>query len=215
MKFLDYLNEGDDETPEEVVKILKRDCMQFLKEGQVLYRGYKSGEDFFSKVPRKNRRPKDTPKKMHDALDNYFNKKFGWKARSEGLFVTPEYQQARDYGSAFLFFPVDGYKYIWSQGISDLFIDLKRDLYRYAEENIHGYDHFDHFDKVFRSLTKDEFNKFMKEFEKGYLVTYKDNKLQMNRKNEVMVKCDKYYMLNYHFYKTSNIVVDLKEYLYA
>ena len=34
----------------EIVKILERDCSQFLNEGQELYRGYRSDNDFFSKT---------------------------------------------------------------------------------------------------------------------------------------------------------------------
>jgi hypothetical protein len=45
------------------------------------------GEMYQLKNIRKNRKPLDTPLQIHNYWNNLFQKKFGWKVRSEGVFV--------------------------------------------------------------------------------------------------------------------------------
>lgn len=41
--------------------------------------------------------------------------------RSEGVFAVPDDRTAKAYGNLFVFVPFDGYKYVWSNKIRDLF----------------------------------------------------------------------------------------------
>jgi uncharacterized protein (UPF0305 family) len=66
---------------EEIVDILKRDCKPFIrakKKGMFLYRGMKNTFVTIDKIKsRLNRKPRDTPEELHDALDDAFKEKFG------------------------------------------------------------------------------------------------------------------------------------------
>lgn len=68
---------------------------------------------------RQDRRPQDMPIEIHNKYDELFLEKFGWKARSEGVFVAGG--DRTSYGTPFFFFPVNGYKFIWSPAIFDLY----------------------------------------------------------------------------------------------
>jgi len=101
----------------EIIKIYK-------KTNKFFYRGIEKWLDqdkMIRKKPRLRRQPKDMPDVMHKLLDKYFYEKFGWKPRSQGVFVTPLFNVAREYGDTSIFFPFDGFEYIWSQKIDDAY----------------------------------------------------------------------------------------------
>lgn len=77
----------------------------------------------FKCVPRHNRRPKDTLDVLHNDIDNLFYEKFKWHPRSEGVFVSTNKGVAITYGSPYIFLPKNGYKFIYSKNISDLYSD--------------------------------------------------------------------------------------------
>jgi hypothetical protein len=62
------------------------------------------------------------PDELHDYLDEQFKKKFGWKARSEGVFCVRSKQIAYNYGNPYSVFPIGNYKYIYSNKIHDLYV---------------------------------------------------------------------------------------------
>ena len=199
MKFLNYLNE--DEINYEAIDLIKKNCSQFLKEGVPLYRGYESNKTFFSKTPRKDRKPTDTPQRLSDSLNREFKKKFGWKPRAEGVFCTPDHIFATDYGNNYLFFPFDGYKYIWSPTISDSYIHIIDTIADYLRDNLHD---------VFMNNTRTNSyvnamnDKELDDFSKYFIDTnkYTNKNLKTNTYGqEVMVKCKKYYMLSLRRYR--------------
>ena len=63
---------------------------------------------------RADRRPKDTDPYVHKMFDSTLEELFGWKARSQGLFVTSDYTQAKDFGRPMLVFPTGKFDYVWS-----------------------------------------------------------------------------------------------------
>jgi len=132
MRLQQYITEVKITEPEQVIDILKKDCIPFLKElkktgrKKILYRGY---YDFNSgiitkKKTRNDRTPKDMDETTSEYLDNLFKKKFGWYARSAGIFATANVFDTYEYGKPFLFFPIGKYKYIWSPVVNDLYTKI-------------------------------------------------------------------------------------------
>jgi len=107
-------------------QFVKENCNQFFKKskGRPLFRGIFDvayGVQRFINSPRKDRIPIDMPQDVQKTLDFYFFEKFGWEPRSSALFVTGAHAQAAEYGNIFKIYPTDGYKFLWSPSISDLF----------------------------------------------------------------------------------------------
>lgn len=131
------------------LELIKKQCSQIIKEydraGRVLFRGTNSTRlkdidetgNIFKVYPREDRRPKDTPLFMQEKLDDLFFKVFKWKPRSQGVFAVANYGIAHSYGNAYAFFPVNGYKYVWSMRIDDLYGDyIEKHQYDYEEYDI-------------------------------------------------------------------------------
>lgn len=162
----------------EIIKILERDCSKFIKESKhILFRGFKTSKykahehDIITVKPRTNRMPKDTDESWHNATDEYFNDKFGWKPRSEGVFATNSYPFASGYGLPWLFFPIDSYQYVWSPKVFDFFVVTDG----YPEVDINS---------------KEDFYPLMDR------LGYKNNDLNSLNRQEIMFKCKSYYAVN-------------------
>jgi hypothetical protein len=122
-----FIQESDD-VKEFYKRRIERECSQIIilykNRKKYLYRGLqKTTEDFGTKIPRQNRKPKDTSIGTHEMYDDAFEKRFGWRARSEGVFATASVDIARGYGKASIIFPTNGFKYIWSTSFDDLYTD--------------------------------------------------------------------------------------------
>lgn len=130
MKFKQYLNEGKIRLlSEEQIELLEKKCSKILKLYRstelFFYRGIKDGnnEIFIEKKGRvANRQPRNTPKEMHLELNKHFKSKFGWNVRN-GVSVSNNYGQATFYGRTYMFFPINTFKYCWSEKYNDLFGD--------------------------------------------------------------------------------------------
>lgn len=128
-----------------MLDLIDHECSQIIKEykkvGKVLYRGSKSrgrqiSPNIYKAVPREDRRPKDTRLEHHEEMDDLFNKKFGWRVRSSGVFTSSKPGSAKEFGSLNLFLPVNGYKYVWSPQYDDLYSDFLEDLENKLEYEI-------------------------------------------------------------------------------
>lgn len=163
----------------EIIEMIKKDCKPFLREkmpGDFLYRGMKRNIDFYKKLKiRKNRRPKDTPERLHKIFDEEFKKKFGWGARSEGIFCTPSFDDAAYYGDAYLIFPIGSFKFVYSIHIPDLYTHVKK-LYS----------------SYFLGQGEDE---EIRELAKNLVDTYTDKQLDrgMDIDVEISINCNEYY----------------------
>ena len=75
----------------------------------------------------KDRTPRDTPQFMHDWLNEYFKKEFGWPVRN-GVSTTADYNTARTYASSakttYIFFPVGKPEFCYSLEVEDSTTDL-------------------------------------------------------------------------------------------
>jgi len=131
MKIIELYEEELPQEFDEAIKLIKRDCKSFLAQrGEgLLYRGVQKGlgkniKTFSKKVPRTDRKPKNTLRSTHQELDDWFNDNFGFRARSAAVFVTGDLRDARSYGAAYAIFPIGDFEFLWSPNIGDLFIAL-------------------------------------------------------------------------------------------
>lgn len=129
MRLVNYTNNLKT-SEQDLIKVIKTMCKPWLLEPDraILYRGVKRPlKDVYTIITSRllDRRPKDMPQKIHDELNEEFEKKFGWRCRN-GVFVTSNKKAAEEY-SEFddvpIFLPIGKYEYVWSTEYSDLFAD--------------------------------------------------------------------------------------------
>lgn len=105
-----------------------------------LYRGFsRHGKDYrsnwFNEKSVKSRNPQDTAINVHVVADEWFETKFGIKARSEAVFFSTSFEQAKRHtgngGEVLeLYEPLDrrvDYKFIFSEKVTD-FIEINADI---------------------------------------------------------------------------------------
>lgn len=135
MRFQEYLTEEYD--VDQVLEMVERNCsdiFNIMKDARnALWRGItqEPSSNIIEMVPRTDRKPKDTKQWLHDKLDDAFKEKFGWRVRSEGIFATSSSNMADQFGKSHMFFPFDGFKYVWSIDVHDLterFINVNYNL---------------------------------------------------------------------------------------
>ena len=212
--FKQYLSEADPKLTSmkdnELMDRLEHDCAYFLHEASqqgFLIRGMRkrpAGAKYlqhphprdpeFDAVPfweietRKNRQPTDTSLKTHEMLDRWFDDHFGLKARSQAVFCSGSSERgvkaAREYGEAYLIFPIGKFKYVWSQNVSDLYGEIAGVQWNKDYENTDNEDGVDPEEALDRFMTG-----------KKYIA----NRLSdaVRGRNEVMVGCAKYYAFEY------------------
>ena len=174
------------------LELLKKQCSQIIKEydnaGSILFRGTNStrmtnideNNNIYKVYPREDRRPKDTPLFMQIKLDDLFYKVFKWKPRSQGVFAVRNFGIAHSYGNAYAFFPVNGYKYVWSMRVDDLYGD-------YIERHQYDYEEYD-----VRTLGGNWVNTENPKQKMRYLGYYEDGGFRYKRHKIITDKKDKY-----------------------
>lgn len=182
MRLNNFLNEKFEEQKNLYkANIVSKRCSEYLNvvktmtKPQFLHKGsIKKFKDMGFYKPRTNRKPRDIQPDLHKILDKLFFEKFGWKTRSEGIFATPDYYAATKFGWVYVFFPVDGFKFVWSPDVLDLYMDT-----RYKVSDFY--------------YTHNE--KGMEEYLKPFVDTYTDKNLARAIKSyhEIMFKCNSYY----------------------
>jgi len=75
-------------------------------------------------VPRRDRRPRNSPLAFHEAADRWFESRFGVRYRSQGVFVTAHPEATLAYAASashvMRVIPLSSYKYCWSPAVLDL-----------------------------------------------------------------------------------------------
>jgi len=168
-----------------IIEMLEKDCKQFLKEsrGTFIWRGVKNlqskmgGKDYIKIKPRINRQPTDTPLYIHKYVDKVFKEKFGWPARSEGVFVTGEKARARYFGELASVWPIGSFKFVWSPSVRDFTVDMPTDLVDYES-----------MDELPVGAEID-----LIEILESY--TNKDLLQAIRMNKEIMIKCKEYYLI--------------------
>lgn len=123
--------------------MINRQCSEIINEYKqangILLRGVVNltseiSPNIYKKIPRTDRKPKDSNPESHEIIDKIFEKKFGWRPRTEGVFAITSPVNAAYYGSVCVFLPANGYKYIWSPKYKDLYSNFLNDIEMYLEE---------------------------------------------------------------------------------
>lgn len=79
-------------------------------------------------IPRK--KSMNTLQPIHEITNEWFEYKFGIKARTDTLFVTNNKVQAKQYGFVHYVFPIGGFSTIHSDKYDDLFLELNNRNFR-------------------------------------------------------------------------------------
>lgn len=139
---------------------------------------------------RKNRTPRDMDDGYHNLFNVKFQQKFGWKARSEGIFTTSNFKNAEGYGHVYIFIPENNYSFIWSNKIIDLWTEFsiyKRSYGSYLSSK-----------ETEILIMKDMNSKEVKEIIDRMLKTYTDTNIKnaILSGHEIMFNCNTYMLIN-------------------
>lgn len=192
MRFKNYLNEEDIES---LIEKLEKDCKPFLEKvknlNNILVRQSKKAPKglYDLKTVHINRNPRDTPIFLHKKIDNYLEKKYGWKARSNGLFCwsTKKLSKVEKNPRVALVFPIGNFDFLWNPEVSDLYqllVDISLDLHYRRPEHL---DKDKDFEKLWNALLED---KTLDEY------TNKNLEKALQTENEIIINCDRYYYVN-------------------
>lgn len=132
---------------------------------------------YWERVPRRDRNPRDLSAGLHKEIDQWFNEKFGFKARSQAVFCVGERGNVNEYGDLYYIFPMGEFQYAWSPEVRDLFAVRSHEMLDYPED-----------------VTDAEKEKYtpLEYFMEGLDYTNDDLDKAVVARHEVMLKCDKY-----------------------
>jgi hypothetical protein len=142
------------------------------------------------KTTRKDRNPLDTPKPLHELMDDFFYKKFGVKSRSNAIFCSFNPNLVDDFGTTHLIFPIGKYKAVSSDYIEDIYnrIDI---IFKMITGGGISVRRFAAVDEEDLEWLKREILTLLKDS------SYTDKLIFHN--NEIMVTCKEYYIVNKDF----------------
>jgi hypothetical protein len=185
------IQDGMSELRNEIVPRVKKECRKMVRlvrsTKSFLWRGLAGDDELFViKTPRKNRYPTDTPTRIHEAFDKQYYEQYGWKPRSEGVFVSNKQRGTIGYGPAHIIFPVSRFQYTWAPEINDFFTYSKITILLQPKQNEVDIRIAEAIKKYNNNIGID---KFMKK----------------NVPGEMMIKCKKYYAINYEFVQMATI----------
>ncbi len=187
MKLQTFLNEDTDIDFDTVLKECSEIVDIYKQIKSFLYRGSKHNfaQDITKITPRTDRRPLDSSVEVSRKLDDEFYKRFKWRPRSEGVFCTSTLSNAHTYGDSYIFFPKNGFKFVWSRKFEDFYSNIYDAYYSeyYTTVDINKF--FTLEDKYM------DFEKIVSEY------TNRDIKDAIEIGHEMMFKCDYYYMADY------------------
>ena len=205
MRLVHYINE--EKLYKYLIPKIKENCSQYINDirgakGCLVRDDRKKKDWMISKhKTREIRVPTDTPLSLSTSIDKLFEKKFGWRVRSENsLFCYTTRNELINNIMRYVF-PVGNYKIVWNKDINDLYREL------------------------FKSSTKKKLDILLKHDEDPEvletLFNYFKNKLLIKYTNkrvkeavkydtEVMVNCKEYYLVHYTIIDEVNDALNLK-----
>lgn len=208
--FKQYLIE-DSEDLDKMIEKIKTECSEFISkttQRDSLYRGMEEEDNFISYHSiRTDRKPRNTPKAVHDVIDSYFEKRFNLKYRSSSVFCSQTLSSVRVYGKPYFVFPVNGYKICASNIVRDLWnIISSTDHLIFSLAYIHP------FNKSVKILNKDDESFYFKIEDKlkykfnNDLTDYTISKKDINRFDKLNIE-----ILDHLKYRESKILAEFDE----
>jgi len=229
MKYIKKYNEeffhfGDEPQPkfeldensksfDKIVDILERDCKPFLdyvtkNNIDIIFRGarpYNNEEvddlSLYKKTVRTDRKALDSNAYVMKVFDDIFEKKFGIRPRSCGVFTTKNYTTTSAYGMRYIFIPIGDYDYYWNPNCEDLFnkINTKNWYKEFSKPNTikHTEPHKPGIIRRFYNfITNNDLDKEVHSSMKKLVNGYKNTDLKKNTNQEIMFICKEYYLLD-------------------
>lgn len=185
------------EAPVSVKELIEKNCGPFLRRSKgagFLHRGVKdfnsldyeiatlydgSKTTYAVKQVRQDRKPLGTSQVVHEMIDEWFEKNFGFKARSTTMFCLgniPRTSLVAAYGTPCVVFPAGAIKFVWSPRVRDLYVSMPYENWTEVE-----------------GLKGDELRQRIWEWLDRH--EYQDTNLDeaIKSQREIMIQCDKYY----------------------
>lgn len=135
------------------------------------------------------REPLDTPYYLHNLMDNLFEQKFGWRPRSQSVFVYGSIGKsiAHTYSDhVYSIFPIGPIKYLWSPEVNDLTRTLRMTIRAIPELKSLSLDRY-------MSPTDEQFELLLPALQE-LVNTYRDDQIEIptGKLSEIMIHCEKY-----------------------
>lgn len=148
----------------------------------------------YIKTVRLARTPLDTNIQLSNVIDDMFEEKFGWRARSQSTFVYGERGKARTgfYGKLCRILPMGEFKYIWNYNVKDLTLELPNLLKSAGLPEL--------FSRKTSQYTKDQLSDFYEAISDKFESGFKDTDLldaATNSNAEILIKCKQYLAIPY------------------
>lgn len=146
---------------EHIIETIRLHCGPYIEilkqnDSDCLYRGSNSGKAIPGHIklikPRLDRSPLDTPRFIHNFLNQEFKTRFHFPFRN-GIFATGNQPRAAGYGSVSVLFPIGPLKFIWSPKVEDLFSVIDT-----AIANNVTYEYDDEQERIDNTRPVDEYN---------------------------------------------------------
>ena len=202
------------------------DCDLFINDlkkcekNTLLYRGIYSDSDrdiqYYDHIM--YRVPTDTPRKVHDVLNDLFEDRFGWKVRN-GVFCFKHtddmFEDKYEYGdTTYYLFPVGKYKLCYNKKVEDLFPEIEHIIIKHASiedyKKEYGPDkkgrwigtfwepdiNYFRYTRIKFSEMVEENPKILQSLVDGYEEKSKIYEVNIPKNTEISVKCDGYYLIS-------------------
>jgi len=205
---------GGEQTVLNQVGTIRQNCQPYLQQNggaidhDALYRGVKppgghsvTGDgdaDVIRKEVRlTDRRPSDTPRELHNFVNQYFQTHYGAPFRT-AMFASGSQGQANDYGTVYVIFPAGEFQFLWSPDIEDM----------YSLTAEYGLEH--HMEP---GAQKEAFETL----EDNVLRTYQTDNLveAIGSNHEIMIRCSHYYGIHSDIMYNKELQHQIREGLYG
>lgn len=114
-------HKGKFRSEEDIMNLLKTNCKEIIsiyqKTGKFLWRGIRGVDDMVRINIWKDRQPLQLKKEIHDATNNALTELGLIAHRGNSIFVSPDVGVAGTWGSRYVIFPRDGFKYTWFENV--------------------------------------------------------------------------------------------------
>ena len=212
----------DSNSFDKIVELLERDCKPFLDDimnneqlkkyhtidGHVIFRGARprtneeiDNLDIYKKTVRTDRKALDSNSYVMEVFDDIFEKKFGVRPRSCGVFTTKKYEITSAYGMRYIFVPIGDYEYYWNPNCIDLYTNIntknwykefsKPDTIKAPEPHKPGL-----IRRFYNFITNNDLKKEVYSSMMKLVNGYKNTDLEDNTNQEIMFICKEYYLLD-------------------